>query len=94
MVSKSDLISKVAKEVSVSEEVSSKVINTFIQCIQASLLGGEKVQMVGFGSFEPVTRAAHKGRNPKTGQEIMVAESKSAKFVVGGKFKDALNGKN
>ena len=61
-----------------------------LDTVTESLKRGEKVSLVGFGNFEVRERAAHKGRNPSTGEEITIAASKSPVFKAGKNFKDAL----
>lgn len=90
-MNKSDLIAQVSKAVGVSEADTGKVVNGLTAAIQEALVKGEKVQMVGFGTFETATRAARKGRNPRTGEEIDIKESRAAKFYAGGPLRDALN---
>ena len=90
-MNKSELIAKVAEVSGVSQGDTEKVINGFTTAVKDALVAGDKVQLVGFGSFETTTRAAHEGRNPRTGDKIQVAESRAAKFYPGGPLKDALN---
>jgi DNA-binding protein HU-beta len=92
-MNKSDLIGKVATSTGVSQADTEKVINGFLAETKSALVAGDKVQLIGFGSFEKTTRAAHTGRNPRTGESIQVAESHNVKFTVGGPLKDAVNGK-
>lgn len=92
-MNKSDLISKVASTTGVSQTDSEKVINGFLTEIKSALVTGEKVQIIGFGSFDKTTRAAYTGRNPRTGEPVQVSESHNVKFTVGGPLKDAVNGK-
>ena len=68
-------------------------INALVEVITASLKKVEKVQLVGFGSFEARKRAARKGRNPQTGEEIKITASKSPVFKPGKAFKDLVNKK-
>ena len=66
-------------------------VEAFVSTITASLKKGEKVQLVGFGSFEVRKRAARKGRNPQTGEEMKIAASKAPVFKAGKALKDAVN---
>ena len=67
------------------------VVNEVFDTIKNTLASGEKVAIAGFGSFEVVERAARKGRNPQTNEEIIIPASKSPKFKAGKAFKDAVN---
>ena len=67
------------------------VVNEVFDTIKNTLASGEKVAIAGFGSFETVERAARKGRNPKTSEEIMIPASKSPKFKASKNFKDVVN---
>ena len=66
-------------------------VEATIKAIQDALVAGEKVSLVGFGSFEVVERAARTGRNPKTSEEIMIPASKAPKFKASKALKDAVN---
>ena len=67
------------------------VVNEVFDTIKNTLASGEKVAIAGFGSFEVVERAARKGRNPQTNEEIIIPASKSPKFKASKKFKDVVN---
>ena len=67
------------------------VIDATIETIKETLANGEKIQLVGFGTFEVSERAERMGRNPKTGEEIVIPASKSPKFKAGKAFKDEVN---
>ena len=66
-------------------------VEATIKAIQNAVIAGEKVQLVGFGTFEVVERAERQGRNPKTGEAMTIAASKAPKFKAGKAFKDAVN---
>ena len=66
-------------------------VEATIKAIQDAVIAGEKVQLIGFGTFETVERAERQGRNPKTGEAMTIAASKSPKFKAGKAFKDAVN---
>ncbi len=68
-----------------------KAYKAFIETLTESLKNGEKVQLVGFGTFDIGERAAREGRNPQTGESIQIAASKSPRFKAGKAFKDAVN---
>lgn len=65
-------------------------VDATIKAIQDTVIAGEKVQIVGFGTFETTTRAAREGRNPATGESISIPASKAPKFKAGKAFKDAV----
>ena len=67
-------------------------LNALIEVIAESLKDGEKIQVVGFGSFEVRERAERKGRNPQTGKEMKIAAKKAPVFKAGKALKDAVNG--
>mmetsp|Transcript_32928 Transcript_32928/g.93327 ORF Transcript_32928/g.93327 Transcript_32928/m.93327 type:complete len:145 (-) Transcript_32928:98-532(-) len=90
-VSKKDLISKVAKDAGVEKDVAEKVVNATIEAIMSYVADGEKVQVPGFGSYEPRVRSARKGRNPKTGEELDIAEKRVPAFTAGKVFKELVN---
>lgn len=65
--------------------------NAFLDVIKDAMVAGEKIQLVGFGTFEVSERAAREGRNPQTGEVMRIAASKSPKFKAGKALKDAVN---
>lgn len=75
----------------VKEELVDDVIKSFVKTTESAIKAGDKVQIAGFGSFEPADRAARVGRNPQTGEEIQIAASKTVKFKAGKAFKALLN---
>jgi DNA-binding protein HU-beta len=89
-MNKADLVNEVAKVVSTKKEAQAAV-DCVLDTIVQSLKKGEAVTLVGFGTFKVAKRKARVGRNPKTGAEITISASTSAKFVAGKGFKDALN---
>ena len=94
-MNKTDLIKVVKETVSeVLEEVTVKdtavFVDATIKAIQDAVVAGEKVQLVGFGTFETTERAARTGRNPQTGETLAIPASKSPKFKAGKAFKDAV----
>lgn len=66
-------------------------VEATIKAIQDAVIAGDKVQLIGFGTFETVERAERQGRNPKTGEAMTIAASKAPKFKAGKAFKDAVN---
>ena len=89
-MNKSELTAAVAEAAGLSKKDAEKALNAFVNVVTDTLKAGDKVQIVGFGSFEVKDRPAHKGRNPRTGEEIDVAASKAPVFAVGKSLKDAV----
>ena len=89
-MNKAELIATVAEKTALSKKDSEKAVNAVLETITASLEAGEKVQLVGFGSFELKERAARVGRNPRTKEEIAIPASRVAAFKVGKALKDAV----
>lgn len=89
-MNKTDLINAVAEGAEISKKDASKAIEATFETIQTALAAGDKVQLVGFGNFEVRDRAARKGRNPQTGEEIEIAASKVPAFKPGKALKDAV----
>ena len=90
-MNKADLIAKVAEVSNLTKKDSEAALNAVVEAIESALVAGEKVQLVGFGSFEVRKRAARKGRNPQTKQEIKIPASKAPVFKAGKALKDAVN---
>ncbi|MGI8384023.1 HU family DNA-binding protein [Robertmurraya sp. P23] len=90
-MNKTDLIYSIAKKCDLPKKHSRKVVDIIIDSISTSLVGGEQVQLVGFGSFETRERAERKGRNPQTGEEITIPATKYAVFNPCKELKDAVN---
>ena len=91
-MNKSDLIAAVAAKTGDTKKNAEASINALIDVIAESLKDGEKIQVVGFGSFEVRERAERKGRNPQTGKEMKIAAKKAPVFKAGKALKDAGNG--
>ena len=89
-MNKTELINAVAEKADLSKKDAEAAITATVDAITEALTQGEKVQLVGFGSFEVKTRAARVGRNPKTGEEIPIAEAKLPVFKAGKALKDAV----
>lgn len=89
-MNKTELIAAVAETAKLSKKDAEAAVSATLDAIIDSLKKGEKVQVVGFGSFEPKTRAARTGRNPSTGKEIKIAATTVPTFKAGKAFKDAL----
>ena len=93
MTTKAELIEAVAKGAEISKSKAELALNTALDTIKKSVAKGNPVQLIGFGSFSSGKRAARVGRNPKTGEAIKIAASKTVKFTAGKAFKDAVNAK-
>lgn len=89
-MNKTDLIGDVAAATGMTKKDVEKSVNAFISSIQDALKAGDKVQLIGFGTFEVRDRQARKGRNPQTGKEISIAATKVPAFKVGKGFKEAI----
>ena len=90
-MNKSDLIAAVAAKTGETKKNAEASINAVVDVIAETLAKGDKIQLVGFGSFEVRSRAARKGRNPQTGAEIKIPASKAPVFKAGKALKDAVN---
>ncbi|HLR11749.1 MAG TPA: HU family DNA-binding protein [Sporosarcina sp.] len=89
-MNKSELISSVAETAELSKKDATAAVEAVFGAIQETLSNGDKVQVIGFGTFEVRERAARKGRNPQTGKEIEIAASKVPAFKAGKALKDAV----
>lgn len=87
-MNKTELIAEVAKKAELSKKDAEKALNATIEAIGASLKKGDKVQLVGFGTFEAKKRPARTGRNPQTGEEMNVAAKTVPVFKAGKALKD------
>ena len=90
-MNKTELVAALAEQAGVSKKDAEKVLKAFTDVVTKELKKGEKVQLVGFGTFEVSERAAREGRNPQTGKAMKIAASKSPKFKGGKALKDMLN---
>ena len=90
-MNKTELIAAIAEKTELSKKDSEKALKAFIDVVTEELKKGEKIQLVGFGTFEVSERAAREGRNPQTGEPMPIAASKAPKFKAGKALKDALN---
>ena len=89
-MTKVEIIEKMAKDAGVAKAAAQKALDSFIDSIKKTLKKGNKVTLIGFGTFSVGKRAARKGRNPQTGEVIKIKASKAPKFKAGKAFKDAL----
>jgi len=90
-LNKTDLISAVAGQAGITKKDAEKVINAFFTTVADALKAGDKVQLIGFGTFEVRSRQARKGRNPQTGAEINIPAAKVPAFKPGKALKDAVD---
>ena len=90
-MNKSELIAALAEKTDVSKKDAEKALNAFVDAVSASLAKGEKVQLIGFGTFDVKKRPARTARNPRTGAEIKIAASKAPAFKAGKALKDKVN---
>lgn len=90
-MNKSELVSLIAEGADISKNKADFALNTAIQVIIKSLTNGERVQLVGFGTFSTGKRAARVGRNPKTGDVLKISAAKTIRFTAGKAFKDTVN---
>lgn len=90
-MNKTELIAAIAEQAEISKKDAEKALKAFVDVVTEQLKEGEKVQLVGFGTFEVSERAAREGRNPQTGKTMKIAACKAPKFKVGKALKDAVN---
>ena len=90
-MNKTELVAAIAENAELSKKDSEKALKAFIDVVTNELKKGEKIQLVGFGTFEVIERAAREGRNPLTGDKMQIKASKAPKFKAGKALKDALN---
>ena len=92
-MNKAELVAAIAENAGLSKKDSEKALAAFVSVVTDELKKGEKVQLVGFGTFEVAKRAAREGRNPQTGKTMKIAASKAPKFKAGKALKDEINKK-
>ncbi|MDD3220135.1 MAG: HU family DNA-binding protein [Lachnospiraceae bacterium] len=92
-MNKTELVAAIATETGISKKDAEAAVKAFIDVVSDELKKGEKVQLVGFGTFEVSERAAREGRNPQTGETMTIAASKAPKFKAGKALKDLVNQK-
>lgn len=92
-MNKTELVAAMAEQTNLSKKDAEAALKAFIDVVSEELKKGEKVQLVGFGTFEVSERAAREGRNPQTGETMKIEASKSPKFKAGKALKDMVNGK-
>ena len=89
-MNKAELVAAVAEKTALSKKDSEKAVNAAFEAITAALVGGDKVQLVGFGAFEVKERNSRVGRNPKTKEEIQIPASRVPVFKAGKALKDVV----
>ena len=90
-MNKTELIAEVAKKCGLSKKDAEKALKAFTDVVSEELVKGEKIQLVGFGTFEVAEREEREGRNPQTGETMTIEASKSPKFKAGKALKDMVN---
>ncbi len=90
-MNKTELVAAVAEKAEISKKDCEKALKAFVDVVTEQLKADEKVQLVGFGTFEVSKRAAREGRNPQTGKTMKIAACKAPKFKAGKALKDAIN---
>lgn len=89
-MNKTEMIVAMAEKAELSKKDAEKALSAFTNIVADTLVDGDKVSIIGFGTFEVVERAERQGRNPATGETITIAASKSPKFKAGKALKDAV----
>ena len=92
-MNKTELIAAIAEKTELSRKDAEKALKAFTEVVEEELKKGEKIQLVGFGTFEVSERAAREGRNPQTGETMTIQASKAPKFKAGKALKDMINAK-
>ena len=90
-MNKTELTAALAANAGLSKKDAEKALNAFVDVVTETLTKGEKIQIVGFGSFEVKARPARTARNPRTGEEIKIEASKAPVFKAGKALKDSVN---
>ena len=90
-MNKTELVAAVAEQADISKKDAEKALKAFVDVVTEEMKKGEKVQLVGFGTFEVSERAAREGRNPQTGKTMKIEACKAPKYKAGKALKDAVN---
>lgn len=90
-MNKTELVASVAEKAGLTKKDAEKAVNAFFTSVEEALAKSDKVQLIGFGTFEVKAREERKGRNPQTGAEIVIPASKNPVFKAGKGLKDAVN---
>ncbi len=92
-MTKTELIDAIAKDTGLTKQEAHKAVDAITKSITTAVKKGDKVQLVGFGTFEVAKRAARTGHNPQTGETIKIAACKTVRFKAGKALKDSVNKK-
>lgn len=92
-MNKSELVAAMAEKSGLAKKDAEAAFNAFTESVADALKKGDKVQLIGFGTFDIAERAAREGKNPQTGEKIKIKASKAPKFKAGQALKDAVNKK-
>lgn len=90
-MNKTELVAAMAKKAEITQKDAEKALAAFTSVVTDALKNGDKIQLVGFGTFEVSERAERTGRNPRTGEDITIAASRTPKFKAGKALKDIVN---
>lgn len=90
-MNKTELVAAVAEQAGLSKKDAEAAVKAFTDVVTEALMAGDKIQLVGFGTFEVSERAAREGRNPRTGETMTIEASKTPKFKAGKALKDLVN---
>lgn len=90
-MTKAELVVNVAEKAGLDRKKAEKAVSAFVDTVKQALVEGDKVQIIGFGTFENRERSARTGRNPRTGEKIEIAASKLPSFKAGKALKEAVN---
>lgn len=90
-MNKTELINQIAESADISKKAAGDALQSFMMAITDTLKKGDKLQLIGFGTFSVTERAARDGRNPQTGKAIKIPAKKVVKFKVGSKLSEAVN---
>ena len=90
-MNKAELVAVMAERAEISKKDAERALKAFTEVVAEEMKKGEKIQLVGFGTFEVSTRAARTGRNPQTGTEMTIPASKAPRFKAGKALKDMIN---
>ena len=90
-MNKTELVAAMAEKTELSKKDAEQALKAFTDVVAEELTKGEKIQLVGFGTFEVAERPAREGRNPRTGETMKIAASKAPKFKAGKALKDIVN---
>jgi DNA-binding protein HU-beta len=89
-MTKAEIVTRMAQEANLTKRQAERVVQAFLTSIQVALSRREPVTVVGFGTFSVLTRAGRKGRNPRTGQELMIPARRTPKFSAGKGLREAV----